>query len=48
MDIEIGIGVPVTDDEKIEAEVARIAKSEDVSEGVAAMREKRKPRFQGK
>lgn len=31
-----------------EQEVARIAASEDVAEGVAAMREKRKPRFQGK
>ena len=34
--------------EDYEAEVARIAKSEDVVEGVAAMREKRKPRFQGR
>ena len=34
--------------EDYEAEVARIAKSEDVVEGVAAMREKRPPRFQGK
>jgi enoyl-CoA hydratase/carnithine racemase len=34
--------------EDYEAEVARIAKSEDVAEGVAAMREKRPPRFQGR
>ena len=34
--------------EDYQAEVARIAKSEDVAEGVAAMREKRPPRFQGK
>jgi enoyl-CoA hydratase len=34
--------------EDYEAEVARIARSEDVIEGVAAMREKRPPRFQGK
>jgi len=34
--------------EDYEAEVARIAKSEDVVEGVAAMREKRPPRFQGR
>jgi enoyl-CoA hydratase/carnithine racemase len=36
------------DAEDYEAEVARIAKTEDVSEGVAAMREKRKPEFRGR
>lgn len=34
--------------EEYDAEVARIAKSEDVAEGVAAMRERRPPRFQGR
>ncbi len=34
--------------EDYEAEVARVARSEDVVEGVAAMREKRPARFQGK
>ena len=34
--------------EDYEREVAAIARSEDVIEGVAAMREKRKPRFQGR
>jgi enoyl-CoA hydratase/carnithine racemase len=34
--------------EEYEREVARIARSEDVVEGVAAMREKRPPRFQGR
>ena len=34
--------------EDYEAEVARVARSEDVIEGVAAMREKRPPRFQGR
>ena len=34
--------------EEYEREVARIARSEDVVEGVTAMREKRPPRFQGR
>jgi enoyl-CoA hydratase/carnithine racemase len=34
--------------EDYEAEVTRIAQSEDVAEGVAAMREKRRPRFRGR
>ena len=34
--------------EDYEAEVGRIAQSEDVAEGVAAMREKRRPRFRGR